>query len=401
MFKRLFEPYKGLSRSVYVIFLSTVLNNLGNFVGPVLTLLLTYKMNVDVKLVALVVSINGILGLFGAILGGRLVDKYGRKIIFISFKTLAALAFVMCAYISNAYVMISILMFGSFTSGITSPVFNTMITDITSPEDRKQAFALRYMGINVGYAIGPVIAVYLYYHDLMKVLFLGDALTMMLSIVLIGVLVKETMPDHIEKIEKEKSTLTALLDVKILFWFSLVIVMYFIVFSQFNFGISLTLKELFNDKGPIYYGYMMSLNAILCSVFTVIITEWTKSIKPAKSIQIGGLFYVIGFGMMAFINSLWLFFISTLIWTIGEILVATNTSVFIANQAPITHRGRFNAIFPMIRRLGFFLGPIIAGLVIDGFGVRMVWIVMGVIALLGSIFMGKINTHIIKGDAYE
>jgi Na+/H+ antiporter NhaC len=42
------------------------------------------------------------------------------------------------------------------------------------------------------------------------------------------------------------------------------------------------------------------------------------------------------------------FLLSTVIWTLGEILQATNTNVYIANHTPISHRGRFNAILPII-----------------------------------------------------
>lgn len=39
-----------------------------------------------------------------------------------------------------------------------------------------------------------------------------------------------------------------------------------------------------------------------------------------------------------------LFLLSTLLWTVGEILQVTNASVYVANNSPISHRGRFNAI---------------------------------------------------------
>jgi dipeptide/tripeptide permease len=156
--------------------------------------------------------------------------------------------------------------------------------------------------------------------------------------------------------------------------------------------------SVFTDNGELYYGAMLSLNAVICSLGTVFITEWTKKLKPAKAIQVGGLFYMIGFGSLAFINNLPFLIVSTCIWTIGEILVATNTSVFIANHSPASHRGRFNAIFPMIRRLGSFIGPILTGVLIQYSTYQMMWLIIGLIALMGSVLMGLLNKKVAQVD---
>jgi MFS family permease len=90
-------------------------------------------------------------------------------------------------------------------------------------------------------------------------------------------------------------------------------------------------------------------------------------------VALAGVLYAIGFGMIFFINGLpWLLF-STIIWSIGEILVTTNSNVYIANHTPISHRGRFNAVIPVIMGAGFALGPLISGDYIRKYGINNIW----------------------------
>jgi len=393
-----FGPYKGLPRSIYVIFFASIVNNMGNFVNPLLAMLLTYKVGIDVGIVGLIAATTAGLGMIGAMIGGRLIDVMGRKKILVIFRTLAGIGYGICAFTKDPIIITTILMVSGLFFGFTQPVYNTIITDLTEGEQRKASFSLNYMALNIGYAVGPLLAGFLY-ENYMVWLFLGDAITTFISVLLVVIFVPETMPDknEISRVQdksfekgEEGSLLSAMIKRPTLLMFSFIIVIYFIVFSQFNFGLSLQVKDIFKDNGGTYYGLLMTINAIMCSIFTVFITSFTKSIKPSLSISIGGVLYVLGFGMIYFINSFTMFIISTVIWTTGEILVATNTSVYIADHTPITHRGRFNSVFPIIRRIGFMIGPLIAGVYVKYIDLKSLWLLIGLLSLIGALMMYRL-----------
>ena len=392
------SPYKGLPMSIYVIFFASIVNNMGNFVAPFLTMFLTYKIGINVGIVGSIVAVNAAVGMIGAMIGGKLIDKIGRKKILVIFRTAAGIGYALCAFINEPIIITAILMLSSFFGGLSQPVYSTIITDLTEGEQRKSAFSLEYMAINIGYSVGPLLAGFLYKNYLMW-FFLGDAITTFVSVALVAVFVPETMPDK-EKLYRpqaktfesaeEGSLLSALIKRPTLLMFSFIIVIYFIVFSQFNFGLSLQIVDIFADNGSAIFGSLMTVNAVMCSVLTVFITSVAKNIKSSLSISIGGLLYAVGFGMIFFINSYYMFIISTVIWTIGEIIVATNTSVYIANHTPITHRGRFNSIFPIIRKLGFIIGPMFAGIYLRHTSIRYLWILVGILSVLGSLMMYRL-----------
>jgi MFS family permease len=102
---------------------------------------------------------------------------------------------------------------------------------------------------------------------------------------------------------------------------------------------------------------------------------------------VGGIFYAVGFGMLFFVTSYYLFILSTFLWTLGEILISTNINVYIADHTPMSHRGRFNSIFPIIRKIGFALGPFLTGIYIKCFSVKAVWPVIFVLSLLAAVFI--------------
>lgn len=393
--RRYFEAYAGLPKSIYVIFFASIINYMGNFVGPLLTMILTYEAGLDVGIVGIITAINAGAGMLGTLLGGKLIDQIGRKKVLVIFRTLAGIGFGLCAFTSSSVTMVGILMVARFFGGFSGPVYDTMIADLTEGEQRKTSYSLNYMAINVGYAIGPLLAGFLYKHYLTW-LFLGDAMTTFLSVVLVMSLVPETMPtkDIIEKSHErgdekieQGNLFQALLKRPMLCAFSLIVAIYFMIFNQVFFAIPIKLGELFAENGAIIFGSLITINAVMCSVFTAFVNAATSKLKPALAMSYGGIFYGVGFGILIWADNYTMFVISTVIWTIGEILISINTSVYIADHTPISHRGRFNSVFPLIRRLGAMIGPIVGGLILKGAGQVVLWAIIGLFGFIAALCM--------------
>jgi len=86
-----------------------------------------------------------------------------------------------------------------------------------------------------------------------------------------------------------------------------------------------------------------------------------------------GMLYAVGFGMIRFVNTLPMFIVSTVIWSVGEVIGATNIDSYIANHTPASHRGRMNSFTPLFLRLGFSLSPFVMGLYVQHYPIRTVW----------------------------
>lgn len=381
--RNVFRTYSGLPRSIYIIFFSRIANCIGNFVFPLMTLLLTIKMGMSEKEVGFFLLVCSLVQVPGSLIGGKFADNFGRKKIIITFMLLSALTFITCAFLGNSTLVPILLIFASLFNSVSGPASGAMVNDLTVPENRQASFSLLYLGINVGSAIGSIVAGFLF-TNYMVILYIGDAVTTFIAVFLLIKYVKESKPSkeqikdsfNIKTTEKaeEGGMIGALLRRPALLIFAVISTVYSFVYAQTHFSIPLQATQVFGAiHGPQYFGTFNTVNCIVVIVMTTLITSLTKRVRAIYNVALAGVFYAVGFGMLFFARSYWLFLISTIIWTLGEILSATNSSVYIANHTPISHRGRFNSIIHLITGTGFAVSPLIIGGYITQFGVVNVW----------------------------
>lgn len=398
MLNSLRQTYGGLERSVYFLFLAQIINSMGHFVRPFLALFLTRKLGLSPAETGIVVWIAALAWVPSSLLGGKLADSYARKSILLIFQGLAAISLIPCAFLGNSLAIPVLLIVSSFFQGVAEPVNDAMITDITSRDQRKTAFSLLYLGHNMGFAIGPMVAGFLF-TNYMSWLFIGDALTTLAALALVAKFTSETRPDekavadslelpedNPERAEKG-SVFGILVRRPLLLGFMLVFMLYSFVYSQVGFGIPLQLADTFGEKGSDYYGILMAVNAVVVVLLTTRLLKMTGPVLPVLTVAIAGIFYALGFGFLGRTDSFFLILLLTVLWTVGEILSATNASAYIANHAPITHRGRISAVAPLIMYSGEAAGPPLAGWFIDLFSVNRIWDIALIISLGASCFM--------------
>jgi MFS family permease len=376
------RTYAGLNRSVYALFIARIINSLGGFVYPFLTLFLTTKLNLSSAVAGRYLTLFALGFIPGSLLGGKLADHLGRRIILLVFQAASALVLVPCAFLGDSPLIPWLLIASSVFFSAVPPVTAAMVTDLTPPQARRAAFSLLYLGHNMGLALGPLIAGFLF-NRYLRWIFLGDAATTLLSLLLILIFVGESMPARVHPAAppdtenpvraESGSLLGALLARPFLLAFIGISTIISLVYSQFAFSLPLQLSELFGADGPPSFGMVMSTNALVVIFGTTLVIHATRRVRPLLSVALSSSLYCLGFGMIFWFRTLPLLLFSTLIWTVGEVLGATNTQVYIANHAPVSHRGRFNAILPIIRGAGHAAGPAIMGAYIMRFSVRMVW----------------------------
>lgn len=390
------KGYKKLPKDIMVLFIARIINSIGSFVFPFLAMFLTERVGMTSDKVGRYMMMAAIGGALGSLVGGKLSDYIGRKKIILTFQTLAALMLVPCGFLGNSMVIPWLLILHNFFNGAVQPANAAMIADLTNKKNRQQAFSLLYLGINIGVAIGPIIAGTLY-KKYIRWIFWGDALTTFMSVLLVALLVKESKPKALELNEKnildddekgeEGSIFTVILKRPALLLFSLVSVIYSFVYSQSNFAIPLQMKALYPEEGAFMFGTLMSVNAIVVVACTVVIIHITRRNKPIFNIALAGVFYSIGFGMLYYVKDYKFFVLSTIIWTTGEILSATNQGVYVANHAPISHRGRVNSILPLIGAAGNALGPRVMGSYIKNKEVKFAWPIIFLVSMIAAVFM--------------
>lgn len=395
------QEYRSLPGPIWAMAAARMVNAMGSFVYPFLTLLLTDKLKFDEGNAGRILMIATVMFVPGSLIGGWLADRVGRKRLLITAQVIGALCLGLVGFMPFTSLIIWPILIQNFFFGLMMPASSAITYDLTGPENRKTAFSLLYLAMNLGFAVGPFLAGYLY-ETHARWLFIGDAGTTLGSLVFIIILVPETLgsssgkPHPILERPEHGSAARLLLKRPILLSFVALMAVPWFIYGQHSFTLPLFSKELFPETGALLYGKMMSLNAVFVVLFTVPIIGITKRFRPIINVAFNALLYALGFGMLAFFHSPAAFYLSVLIWTSGEILGATNVEVFTANHTPSSHRGRFASILPLISGSGRALSPWITGVLLLTRPTSYAWklsLTLGMSAAAGFLILGFIDKH--------
>jgi MFS family permease len=390
---RVLSSYSGLPRGIYILFFVRIINSMGSFVFPLLTLFLTDKLGLGAKEAGMFVSLSALSYIPGGLLGGKLSDIIGRKKVMIIFQTIAALLFLPCAFLGNSMIIPWLLILAGVSISAVQPANSAMVADLTDSSNRKAAFSLLYLGINIGFSVGPILAAFLY-RNYFSLTFIGNSVAILITLLLVIFFVDETKPNNLEEEEVSEeeraavgSVFSILLKKPAVLAFALCSSVYSFAYSQGNFSTPLQLKELFGDRAAELMGGLYFTNGIMVVTMTTLIIYLTKKNKPLFNIAISGVFFAVGFGMNFFITVYPLFILTTIVWTIGEIVNATNMGVYIADHAPSSHRGRFNSVLNIITGAGSAIGPLIMGGYIENLGVKFVWPLVFSVTMISALMI--------------
>jgi len=391
----LFSPYKGMPKEIYVIFVARIINALGCFVMPLLTIILTQNIGLSKQMTGFYISLSGLLYLPAAMLGGKLADTIGRKKVIMLFGGLGAGFYILAGFMEPSMPMIYVLMLAGACMVTAGPAHDALIADLTTPETRNGAYALSYMGWNIGFAVGPAVGGMLYKNHL-PLVFIGDALTALIALCLIAFFVPETIlrtkediTDASRRLEKreEGSIFAVLLKRPILIYFGIIMLGYNFAYAQWSFMLPMQTMQNFSGDGAKYFGFIAGFNGLVVMLFTPIVMKIVEGIKSMRRMVYGGLLYALGFGMLGVIHSLSFVFLWAFTFTLGEIILAISVTPFIVDHTPVSHRGRMNSVVPMIFRLGDTLGPVGMGYALTYMSIDTGWMLIGISTFIFSLFM--------------
>ena len=393
---KLFSQYLGLPRPIYVLFIARTINSLGYFIFPFLTLFLSIRIGFSQSMIGIFLFVASVVYIPGSIIGGKLADHYNRKMTYIVATICSNLIYFICGFLGDSILIPYLLIPAFFFTSIAFTGSSAMLMDLTNPKNRQESFSILYLGMNIGIAIGPLVAGFLF-AEYTSWIFWGDAISGFIAAFLVSVYIKDTTPsdaDYKKIIEEGRheeaphagSIIEIILSKPILLMFVIFCAVLSFSYSQTGFILPLQLNNYFGSaEGAKYFGLLMSANGFVVVLFTPIIVAITKKVNPIINLTIASLCYSIGFGMYAFTKSLYSFIIFVIIWTIGEILSATNTGVYIANRTPISHRARLQAIYDIIQGTGRAIGPMVVGYSLIVVSIEQAWIGIGLLCFIAAV----------------
>jgi MFS family permease len=378
----------GLPRTYWFLWTGLLINRMGGFVYPFLVLYLTGR-GFTFEQASRIVALFGAGSFAGALLGGRLADRIGRRRALLVSLFGGAAAMLALGLSEHPAAIAAWTFVLALIQDMYRPVVNAIVADVVPPADRARAYNLQYWAINCGFAIASVLAGTMASRNFLW-LFVGDAATTFACGILMWLKVPETQPGR--GAERAPSSQPGDLFVPfrdgVFTAFILVAFLTALLFFQAHLG--LPVDMLAHGLSASTYGWVIAINGVMIVLFQPFAPRATagrpRSVVMAVTVVLIGA----GFGTFGLNTSLWGYIAGVVIFTAGEILQAGIGPSIVSDLAPVRLRGTYQGVFHMAWGLASLVGPWAAGVVMDAHGAKVLWascFLVGLVSATGHLLI--------------
>ncbi|MEV1287090.1 MFS transporter [Micromonospora sp. NPDC049679] len=383
----------GLPATFWYLWTGTLINRLGSFILVFLAIYLTTARGFSAVQAGLVIGMWGAGGAVGTMLGGVLADRWGRRPTLLTAHVGAAAMMLALGFAERLWLVATgALLLGAFAEA-ARPAFSAMMIDVVPERDRLRAFTLNYWAINLGFACAAVLAGLAAELDYL-LLFVVDATTTLLTAAIIFLKIRETRPARAARSGKATDTadrggLRAVFTDRVFLGFVVLNLLTALVFLQHISMLPIAMGE---DRLPAStYGSVIALNGVMIVVGQLFIPRLIRGRSRSHVLALAAVIFGVGFGLTAVADNAWLYALTVVIWTLGEMLNSPSNSTLIAELSPAAVRGRYQGVMSLSWSVAGFLAPIAGGFLRDGAGDSALWLAcgaIGVVVAVGQLMSG-------------
>jgi MFS family permease len=267
------------------------------------------------------------------------------------------------------------------------------ISDEITSDRRKTAFALQRLAINLGMSIGPVVGGILSTINF-HLLFYINGLTGIAAGTFLSL-------SHFEKHETteqepariEQNTVHEKVNVfadRRLLYFLLALIPVEIVFFQHIGALPLFIVSDLGYTNAVF-GLLTAVNTVLIIFIEVPLNDSMRNWDDRKSLALGALLSGVGFGLMAFTDTIPPIVLLIVVWTFGEMIFFPSSGEYVAKIAPEKQRGEYMGYFQMSFSFAFMVGPWLGTTTLDLYGPYNLWIGCLIFGLISTLLMLKLK----------
>ncbi len=382
-------------RRLWILFFGMGLNQFGmSIVMPFISIYLFYYQGVSAGLVGFAMFISSFVGAIFQFIGGEMCDRMGRRFTFILGLLILILSFLLLGWAVNAkapYVLyLLILSLTRVATGLFRPIPNIIATDIVTPDKRLEAFSLLRIGQNAGFALGPMVGGIMALISYTS-MFYFTAATSTIYLLIVIFFIKDTrtcMPSSRFSLKD----IGKIVDDRPFMAFSILVFLVTVVYSQMYSPLSVYAKGFVGLSEP-EIGMIFAVNGTMVVIAQYLVTRLTNHYRLTMSMGIGTMLYALGFALVAFSHSFLALAFCVFVITLGELTYMPPSTTLTANMSSGDNRGRYQGFSGLTSTLGFAVGPLIGGILLDHLPTTAMWLiiaVMGVACAVSFIYLKKL-----------
>jgi MFS family permease len=382
---KMWDDLKDIPRPVWNLSFATFVNRAGTMVLPFLVIYLTRHLGFSLVHAGYILALYGIGALITSPTAGFLCDRYGAvRIIKISIFSNGILLLILPFITHHVFVILAIFLL-AIVAEMFRPASMAAVTQFVTPEQRKPAYALSRLAINLGMSIGPALGGFLATVSY-SLLFWIDGATSILAGILLVIAALPNHPKHKEQetLKRDIEASSILHDTRFVLFLVSVIPIAFVFFQHISAMPLYMVRDLkMSEK---IYGLMFSVNTLLIVALELPINLATVHWSSRKSLILGTILCAIGFGGLAFATNVLTVMMTVIVWTFGEMILFPAMSAYVAHVAPPHKQGAYMGFYVMTFGIGFTLAPW-GGTQLLNYGGLICWGVIFVIAMLSALMM--------------
>ncbi|WP_458462624.1 MDR family MFS transporter [Paenibacillus sp.] len=374
------------------------------------------SVQVGAGLAGLLLTVNILASMIVGLWAGYWSDRIGRKKLMVIAQSLQV-ATLLCLVIANSpwmnSIIVTCLMFllSSISSGITVPIANAMIVDVSSEHERHYVYGLQYWTTNVAVTFGALMGGLLF-ESFRFLLFSLVCIESMVTLFILVFMIRETMDKRAfgstdqskgsgpstglkeadAPIQRNilKTYWAVFQDKRFMIFFTATVLAVSLEFQMDKY-IAVRLKSEFTAQlfgsdisGLHMFSLIMVINTVLVALVAIPFSRWMGHFQSRSVMTVGMLLYTAGFAVLAFSNWTWLLISSVIVLTIGELMYAPVRHVMLAGMIPDSDRAAYMAADGLSYNAAALLGSLglTIGAFLPSYAMAGLYVLIGVGALV-------------------
>lgn len=372
-------------------------NQLGAFVQVFLVLFLVDNGTGEGR-AGLALGAYGAGSVLGALLGGRLADRLGRRTTMTLSMLCAAALTISISFLGSPelypLLLLVVIADGAMTQAYR-PAASAMLADLV-PEDRLvMTFSMYRVALNTGAVIGPLVAAWLMTVS-WDLLFWADGLTAIAC----ALLARRFLPGRAEeaapgveaaapadelsraaRADGEAGYRAVLRDGRYLLYLFAMLASA-VIYMQYFSVLPLQIRD--DGHSALVYSAILAISAGAVITCELLVTKRVQAWRPAFAAAGGIALLAIGLGAYGIEGGLVLLFAASLVGVLGQIVSGPTMFAHPARSAPVAARGAYAGASQAMFGLGASIGPLLGVLAFDAIG-SGVWAVCAAIGALAAL----------------
>jgi MFS family permease len=410
------NPWRGLKnlpRGIWILCAATLVNRAGTMVLPFLVLYLTHTLGILPARAALSLTVYGVASLMAMPVAGGLTDRIGPLAVMKGSLFLSGLVLFLFPLAHSFPTILAITFVFAILNESVRPPSLSIISDMVAPPQRKAAFALSRLAINLGMSIGPAIGGILAVFSFRWLFFVDGATSILAGVVL--ALAPWQQKGHIEPYEPEKgdpgelgreieadgvellppahpaADLRAFRNSRMLYFLAALIPAQ-LVFFQLTSTVPLFLVRNLHLPESLY-GSVFTLNTLLIVAIEVPLNTAMAHWSHRQALSLGAFLYALGFGAFGLVTSPAGILAAAVVWTFGEMILMPASAAYAAEIAPPGRRGEYMGLYTMSFSISFALAGLLGASLLQRWGPQVLWAAVFASGSFAALLMSRIGAR--------